>query len=210
MKMNEFMPVKEFLPWRRLTAILCGAGFIWMGLSSSAMAQKMKFDVRKPHVNASGGGADIVVFDIVDAAAWETRSTGGDGGGGDILVFDILGVTETTRPAGGGGADILVFDIVDAAATASHFTTTDDLARPVLYLLAESAFPGVYEIALDLGDDLMLGVLVVDQEVRADDDGSAYAHALLMLDEERDATETNSSTIATHGYIRIKKLNSGG
>lgn len=44
----------------------------------------------------SGGGADIIVFDIVDSVADDQNAA--------------------SRPAGGGGGDIVVFVIIDAVA----------------------------------------------------------------------------------------------
>ncbi len=37
-----------------------------------------------------GGGADIIVFDIVDSAVPNEGRPAGGGGGGDIIVFDIV------------------------------------------------------------------------------------------------------------------------
>jgi hypothetical protein len=90
----------------------------------------------------------------------------------------------------------------------------EDIEQWAVYVLFESDVPGVYGAAIDTGREFVYGLLLVDDTLRFSDDYEVTGYsATLMIPEDSVLLEneaTDSKLIVVRGYIRIKKLNSGG
>ncbi len=106
------------------------------------------------------------------------------------------------------------FDLLGSEDFIADSRMGEDSEHWAVYVLFESDVPGVYGAAIDTGREFVYGLLLVDYALRLSDDYETTGYsATLMIPEDSVVLEnetTNSKPIVVHGYIRIRKLNSGG
>lgn len=98
---------------------------------------------------------------------------------------------------GGGGGDIIIFDIVDSATAAS-------MVGASLVAISDER-EGVLEVIVVDADRVETGLLILETD-NAVAESDEFDGMLLLVEDSLD----EPATLAYSGYIRIKKLNSGG